>query len=68
MDKSKQFDRCYHWTLLRILYLGLTEEIFTCESLAKAARALRLPGGDADANQRSEVAGFSPKCLFSGHG
>ena len=68
VDKAKQFDRCYHWTLVRILYLGLTEEIFTCESLAKSARALRLPGGDAGANERSEVAGLSSRCLLSALG
>ena len=48
VDKARTYDKDYHWTALRVVYLGLQEAIFTSEKLEKAAGSLRRPAARVD--------------------
>lgn len=43
VDAAKQHDRSFHWTLLRVLYLGLQTDAFSAEKLEKAIANVELP-------------------------
>lgn len=43
VDKLREFDERFHWTLLRVLYLGLTEGTFSADGLEQSLRLLHKP-------------------------
>lgn len=62
VDASAKFDRSFHWTLLRVLYLGLQSSAFDPDKLEKAIAKVDLPKGSAE--ERKSVSSGN-ECLKS---